>query len=287
MRILNVIGKLFDNNETNQIDVIGKENQSNIIQLIHKDFDTEVDRLLEYAKVQKPLQSIPEQLKKNVEGLRKAGFTSSKVVRDFEVEEEKRLSIKKENEEKQELIEVINYFSFKYPNYKFITEEGIKRICEKYGLVYASVDKYIGYIPQRNIDHILNFKIKEEDEAYYLIERRFRNISDKTVSVETFSEIENTRHRYEKRRESWNKYPTRHPDDIIYPSIIQKAPLYIAANIKDFDANKVQVIDYKLQDIPDPVVFHPVVYNRKEYFLIVTAWGDEASDELVVNHKFN
>ncbi|MBK8366268.1 MAG: hypothetical protein IPL10_02335 [Bacteroidetes bacterium] len=35
--------------------------------------------------------------------------------------------------------------------------------------------------------------------------------------------------------------------------------------------------------IPDPVVLQPVHYG----FLIVTAWGDEASDDIVVNPKNN
>jgi ABC-type molybdate transport system permease subunit len=42
---------------------------------------------------------------------------------------------------------------------------------------------------------------------------------------------------------------------------------------------------YKLTKkfIPDPVVLQPV----RGGFLLVTVWGDEASDELVVNNKFN
>ena len=35
--------------------------------------------------------------------------------------------------------------------------------------------------------------------------------------------------------------------------------------------------------IPDPVVLQPV----KGGYLIITAWGDEASDEIVVNQKMN
>ena len=38
-----------------------------------------------------------------------------------------------------------------------------------------------------------------------------------------------------------------------------------------------------LKIVPDPVVLQPVRYG----FLIVTAWGDEASDEMVVNPRNN
>lgn len=42
---------------------------------------------------------------------------------------------------------------------------------------------------------------------------------------------------------------------------------------------------YKLtkKHIPDPVVLQPI----KNGYLIITAWGDEASDELVVNQINN
>jgi hypothetical protein len=36
--------------------------------------------------------------------------------------------------------------------------------------------------------------------------------------------------------------------------------------------------------VPDPIVLWPIEDN---FYLIVTAWGDEASDPLVVNHKMN
>ena len=38
---------------------------------------------------------------------------------------------------------------------------------------------------------------------------------------------------------------------------------------------------------PDPVIFQSVLYKGNEYYLIITAWGDEASDELVVNERSN
>ena len=62
--------------------------------------------------------------------------------------------------------------------------------------------------------------------------------------------------------------------------------LQICAPVKDMDSTGLEVAEgYKLQKkhIPDPVVLQPV----KNGYLILTAWGDEASDELVVNQKFN
>ena len=49
--------------------------------------------------------------------------------------------------------------------------------------------------------------------------------------------------------------------------------------LKDFKLSKIE--------IPDPVVLQPVNFKGEKYYLIVTAWGDEASDELVVNETLN
>ena len=51
-------------------------------------------------------------------------------------------------------------------------------------------------------------------------------------------------------------------------------------NISIEDGYKLKQV-YK--DIPDPVVLQPV----KGGYLILTAWGDEASDPLVINENFN
>lgn len=39
----------------------------------------------------------------------------------------------------------------------------------------------------------------------------------------------------------------------------------------------------KFNHVPDPVVLYPV----DKGYIIVTAWGDEASDQLVINHQNN
>lgn len=64
--------------------------------------------------------------------------------------------------------------------------------------------------------------------------------------------------------------------------------LQICAPVKDMDMTKISLEDeYKMKkvykDIPDPVVLQPV----KGGYLILTAWGDEASDPIVVNEINN
>lgn len=68
--------------------------------------------------------------------------------------------------------------------------------------------------------------------------------------------------------------------------IFKKEKLQICAPIKYMDIKGLELTEgYKLEKkfIPDPVVLQPV----KGGYLILTAWGDEASDPLVVNQNFN
>lgn len=58
--------------------------------------------------------------------------------------------------------------------------------------------------------------------------------------------------------------------------------LKICAPLKDMDTKGMRILGYKLKkEIPDPVVLQPIVGG----YLIVTAWGDEASDENVINEN--
>ena len=74
-----------------------------------------------------------------------------------------------------------------------------------------------------------------------------------------------------------------------YREINMKLPLEIAAPLKDFNMDEMEVKDFKLSkiEIPDPIVLKPVIFNNQKHYLIVTAWGIEASDELVVNANHN
>jgi hypothetical protein len=58
----------------------------------------------------------------------------------------------------------------------------------------------------------------------------------------------------------------------------------IVAPIKDFDTRNMIIENGELKnkvEIPDPIVLQPVYHNNEKHYLIVTAWGIEAEDELV------
>jgi hypothetical protein len=58
----------------------------------------------------------------------------------------------------------------------------------------------------------------------------------------------------------------------------------ICAPLKDMEIPKnKKLVGHKIINIPDPVVLQPV----RGGYLIVCAWGNESSDEMVVNQKMN
>lgn len=266
----------FKNKSTNEI-----------IEEIHETFYTEVDRLLAEAKILKPLDTDKQDLIDKSARLKSLGFTNTNEVSTSESEIARLKKLENENLTKDNLREAINYFSFKYPHYKFITEESVIKICEKYNLVYSEVSNYIGEVPDANLEHIENFKIEEIDECYLEIVSYFG-----TVNILSFDKYK-------------EKTSPLDPSDSLYESKIRirrqmqmnpnysrnytKANLEICAPIKDFKKELMELKNFKLSkiEIPDPVVLKPVFFKGMKHYLIVTAWGLEASDELVANQNHN
>lgn len=261
--------------------------QNEIIAEIHKSFYEEVDRLLAEAKILHPLDSDKQQLIEKSKRLSALGFTSAKEVKDAETENLRLANLQLENEKKTSLVEAINYFSFKYPQYKFITEESVKVICKKYNLVYGEISNYIGVVPDEHLKKIEDFKIDADDYCY--------EMSD--WGIKTYLDF----HTYQKSNKNVGKIPET-PEMFYYSSMRtlaetqlgvsyapRKSQFEMVAPPTDFNMNNMQIKDFKVSQkpIPDPVVLCPVFYDNQKYYLIITAWGQEASDELVANERNN
>jgi hypothetical protein len=282
--------KLFKNNEKEAIvekqEVEVKEKTTKeLVEEIHETFFTEVDSLLAEAKIMKSTETQKQELIDKTAKLKELGFTNTKECKEADDEIERLGKIERENNTKQEMIDAINYFSVKYPLYKFITEESVKKICKKYNLVYGQVSNYIGTVPDKNIKQMQEFKINKDDECYFKVDYRRDSWNNETkIMSERFMNLD-----------SYKKYKENMYNAIMSISSrgwtdTGKCPLEIAAPIKDFNTTNMELEDYKLKEkvqIPDPVVLQPIFYEGKKHYLIVTAWGDEASDPLVVNEINN
>lgn len=219
------------------------------VKQIHDDFETAQDRIVKEA--QRIIDSHHPELIERANRLKSIGFPSAK---DAVIGTQYQLNI----ENKKGVLESINYFKQKYPFNKFITEEEVERLCKKYGLVLSDSSNYIGEIPEKNISDIENFKLDECD--YYTNQSFFSANLEimlwRSFAVGTQSESEETE------------------------SNTKKPPFKIVAPLKDFKTPNYKLNGHKLElNLPDPIVLQPV----KNGYLIVTKWGEEAGDEIVVN----
>lgn len=251
-----------------------------IIEEIHETFFTEVDRLLDQAKVANSLHTDKQAVIDKAKRLTDLGFSSTKEAIEAKEETIRLGKLELENNNKKELIEAINYFSFKYPHMKFITEDSVKKICAKYNLIYGPVTLYTGKVPEKNLKEMEGNGAKIEDK--YFLSRTIASfhgvISMKPATYKEYEEYRNPP------KGHYHRFHSDYHDDVIM------LPLEIAAPAKDFDLKRMEVKDFKINplvEILDPVVLEPVQYKRSKYYLIRTAWGLEASDEDVVNHKMN
>jgi hypothetical protein len=241
-----------------------KKSTEQIIAEIHNEFDSASERLLQEAK------DIVLQDTSKGDRLRQLGFNSAKPVKEIE-------EIRKTQHDARQLAERVSYFSQWYPHNKFITEEAVQAICEKYGLVFASTQYYKGDVPEKNLLEMEKFVLRKEDEVKDWA-------SDLTASLRSLQ-----------RRmisDDWgmNRMIRGEQYEYIFPSFASeeerptKNTFKICAPEKDFDTSNLIKKGHKLElNIPDPIVLQPV----KGGYLIVTKWGLEASDELVKNEKAN
>lgn len=267
------------------------KNYSIEVQEIHLAFHKAGDELIAKANEILKDKSCRDVLKAKL--LKELGFTYAK---QAEIKED--LSKLSEGEIGIIEAEKLRYYQIRYPNYKYITLAQVKAICEKYNLLYADVCRYKGFVPEKNLHEIEIFKVEPND------------IGTETASYESPPFSNSIRITLD----GGSKYMDYHKRDVpakFHTSAVSvKSGLKICApeidiETKDFLTTingegyylpkllPLKMFDTKLVDggaipepirfIPDPVVLQPVHYG----FLIITAWGDEANDEIVVNPNAN
>ncbi len=224
-----------------------------VVEEIHNEFFQASENLLKEA------ENILKESKTKVisKGLRLLNLGFKKTSQSTEAEKvEVSLTLSKQDKEN------VFYYQKRYPFNKFIAKAQVKKICHKYNLVCGNVDLFKGFVPEKNLIEIENFKgVKDKD-------------TDSIISISTWGSRMGKIY-YDNGRQA---------DD--FPSIFKKEGhgdiLQICAPIKDMDTKGMEISeDYRLikKSPPDPIVLQPV----KGGYLIITAWGDEASDPDVIN----
>lgn len=177
--------------------------------------------------------------------------------------------------------EAAKYYQDKYPAYKFISHDQTELLCKKYGLLLSETENFIGIIPQSNLDEITSVKLSCEDYVSIVSNEGHRyNIGmfKEAYGEQKLKEVVDA----DGKQVHIGYIKGEHREYGLYASL---APLRfcIAAipslfNLKD----KLVLSDYIIID-RDPIVFCRVNHG----YLIITAWGDEASIPEIVNEKMN
>lgn len=249
-----------------------KKSQEAIIAEIHNEFDSASEKLLQEAK--DLLDGVNTE---KAERLKSLGFTQSKPV--SETREAQQLKARNE-----ELAKRVDYFRQWYPHNKFITEQAVQQICEKYGLVFGDAQYYRGDVPEKNVKEMEVFSLRKEDirtESSWeeMITRGFRNSMERVISHGPFGQAIIIRD-----NDTVFGIDYGFGDEPRRKQKKTKPAFKICAPESDFDMTMLRSVGHRLElNVPDPIVLQPVNGG----YLIVTKWGLEASDELVVNEKQN
>lgn len=265
---------------------------------IHHEFETAADRLFDEAQI--IIKEAESKDIQKVSRLEKLGFTSSSQVTNIK-------PLLKKAELSKEQIELISYYKKNYPNNKFITEDQVKEICHKYNLICGDVNRFKGFVPEKNLREIEAFELKKKELNTLVIkafDSRGNNIGIFSAENIEIKQHGGYYHMYLKDSSDKSKYSFQQSDfDLVkngefygtdYENFfglqgkkglriqVLNKKLQICAPIKDMDISDLELKEgYKLEKkhTPDPVVLQPV----KHGYLILTAWGDEQDDPIVKN----
>jgi hypothetical protein len=244
---------------------------------IHATFFSEVNRLYEFA-INKTEDNVDNEKIQVANDLGRLGFNNCKTALEASTEVSKKAKIEFENRYKEMIVKAIRYYHAKYPFYKFITKESIMTICEKYNLILGPSDKYIGEIPKKNIEEMMRFKIDDEDTP---VKYKYHNPYLSSMLSDSLFENASIKSKKEV-KENNTEYGRMRVDT-------RNMPIMIAAPAVEFNMEGMLLHERELKRAPiqDPVVFYPVLFDGNIFYLIMTAWGDEASDNMVVNEIKN
>lgn len=174
---------------------------------------------------------------------------------------------------------VIDAYKEKYLGiYKFILEPQLERVCEKYNLYVRKLQYFLGDIPEKNIQDIMNFKV-------YINDLPISNNHKNNISHFLYQNTDAYRNGISNRKLKIELKDFKK---------LQLLPLLEIASVKSllhseaFLRSKERIIgsaeiEPKNQVDLDPIVLCKTIHG----YIIITAWGDEANDELVLNQNQN
>lgn len=265
------------------------------VEVIHNEIDTAQDRLLAQAMEILGNATHIEKVVDVSDRLKAIGFTNTPLVKRGQ--EEKEVLVKTQQE-----AELINYYSRTYPFLKFLTEQELYRICDKYDLIYAPVANYVRDVPEKNIQDIERaqpcqvkdtptsnggiVRVDVGSQWPHNMKNDLRRILDDGFYVPINIRCDSDRQVLGAAKE-YGGYTGDYNGYVIAPhgsgQFIRedKTGLFIAAPKSHFDLTGLKNHNNQkgwhkvtITEIKDPIVFRYVRGGVQ----VLTKWGDEASD---------
>lgn len=170
--------------------------------------------------------------------------------------------------------------SIVFPHLKQILFRDVTKVCKKYNLVIAPIERFTGQVPNKNLLDVAGF-LRRYQMYGYKTWSLFNDDNESTIFMKDRNDAE-TAHK----KIHWGKMKS----DEVEP----KYSLFICAPKDQLiirDNEKIK--GYKIVT-DDPIILAVETFRkyRKEpskddVMIIVTAWGEEASDPDVINEKLN
>lgn len=171
--------------------------------------------------------------------------------------------------------------------YKFLLEPQLERLCEKYNLFVRDADFFLADIPEQNIKEMMDFKLNIRDlhpDKEKIANELFKKPQIMTVGMRgleegiwlTLAELGeldkfiNDKFRFSK-----------------YSGSLQIAAVSEMFSPVAFQESTSRIIQHRVEAVAknqvdtDPIV----LYRTKDGWIVITAWGDEGNDELVLRNK--
>jgi hypothetical protein len=125
-------------------------------QILAKEIHAAFDEAANATLVAPKEYLIPEKkaLEEKAKRLEKLGFTGCKEITQLVNFDKEKEALQKLQEQRRKTHEYAQMYAKKYPDLKFITQDQVNRIGEKYNLVTERVDRYIGDIPEQKLFEI-------------------------------------------------------------------------------------------------------------------------------------
>lgn len=245
---------------------------------IHQEMYTASDKLYSEAEALLAKEINDDKVKR----LKKLGFSNAGEVKEI-------TNLQRSKQSAQSNMDTILKYRRKYPLNKVVDEGTIQRVCEKYGLVMGKIFQFTGFVPESKLTEIENFQIEKEDKGYEILIRGSFVSGPRRITYDEHINVIRQNVEAEAQANRYMNDPSRIVSSAMYftPPITYAAPQQIMAPVKDMKFEGHHLEGHKLvqNQAPDPIVLQPL--SEEGFYMIVTAWGPEASDPEVVNEINN